>query len=221
MFLLQDRACFTLRMLLCGEAGRSQGRIYLALRHLSQPRRRANLQNCINDTRKSFKKFVGHCSTNRARRGGLSGSSSDADLFIQWDLSLCQRHFNRCGWHAGQRLPESSPTITSPRAESSANSFAWYIYTHVYTSPMSEPAPLLPLTTHLRIHFTQAVLQLYSVAMLQQTYGVSANSPPSLPTGFQALSLPTVPRALPRMRQGLIKVKYAGTELITRKSPSI
>lgn len=86
---------------------------------------------------------------------------------------------------------------------------------------MSELAPLLPLTSHLRIHFTQAVLQLYSVAMLQQTYGVSASSPPSLPTGFRSLSLPTVPHALPWMLQRLIKVKYAGIELIIRKSPYI
>lgn len=84
---------------------------------------------------------------------------------------------------------------------------------------MSELTPLLPLTNHLQIHFTQAVLQLYSVAMLQQTYGVPANSPPSLPTGFQ--SLPTVLCALPWRQQGLIKVKYAGIELITRKSLSI
>lgn len=59
-----------------------------------------------------------------------------------------------------------------------------YIHTDTYMYPMSELAPLLPLTSHLRIHFTQAVLQLYSIAVLQQTYGVSANSPPSLPTGF-------------------------------------
>lgn len=94
-----------------------------------------------------------------------------------------------------------------------------YTHTYVYISPMSELTPLLPLTSHLQIHFTQAVLQLYSVAMLQQTYGVPANSPPSLPTGFQPL--PTVLCALPWRQQGLIKAKYAGIELITRKSLSI
>lgn len=87
-----------------------------------------------------------------------------------------------------------------------------YTHTYVYISPMSELTPLLPLTSHLQIHFTQAVLQLYSVAMLQQTYGVPANSPPSLPT---------VLCVLPWRQQGLIKVKYAGIELITRKSLSI
>lgn len=62
------------------------------------------------------------------------------------------------------------------------------IYIRIYVSPVSELAPLLPLTSHLRIHFSQAVLQLHSIAMLRHTYRVSANSPPSLPTGFQSLS---------------------------------
>lgn len=83
--------------------------------------------------------------------------------------------------------------------------------------PMSELAPLLPLTSHLRIHFTQAVLQLYSIAMLQQTYGVSANSPPYFLEAF-SLFFPTMLHALPQMQQRLIKVKYGGIKLITRKS---
>lgn len=84
-------------------AGRSQGRIYLELRHLSQPSMCADLQNCINDTTKSFKKVCGAMQYDPSmlrRSEWLFFRWNDADLFIQQDLSPCQRHFNWCCWHA-------------------------------------------------------------------------------------------------------------------------
>lgn len=60
-------ACFALRTFLCGEAEKSQGRIYLELQHLSQPRMHANLQNCINAATKSFRKVCGSMQYNQRR----------------------------------------------------------------------------------------------------------------------------------------------------------
>lgn len=202
MFLLQDQACFPLRMFLCGEAGRNQGRIYSEMQHLRQPGKCADLQNCINDTTESFKKVCGtmRYSQSMLRRSERLFRWSDAELFIQRDLSGCPRHFN-C-WHAGHWLPKPSPTITSPPCRIISKLFCLiYIYTHTYiyissvrTSPLtsSQQSPTdsfhsscAPAAQH-----CSAAASRWSFS--QESSFTSYWLPVSLP-------LPTVPPALPQV----------------------
>lgn len=211
-------------MFLCGEAGRSQGRIYLEVQHLSQPEHTPTFKTVLTIPQSPSKKFVQQCSKIRACWGDPSGSFSDGVMpTVLFNRTYLAVKGTLTGTADMQGTGSLSPPILLRAPVQNHQQILLpdtYICTYIYIySVRTSPLTSSPQSSTDSFHSSCApAVQCCNAAAniwsFSRSFSFTSYS-------FQSLSLPTVPHAVLQLQQGLIKVKYAEIELVTRKSPSI